>query len=824
MGIAQRAVRRALDGEDWLTFGLAYLAFLSVAWSIQEAHWARTMPSLLLLGLGGLVAGWLLARLPLAWPLAWAVAVVWGLLATFVQALFLVPGPTVGEKVEALHLRFQRYFEVVFSGGISNDVLPFVVLVAGLTFGGAFLLSWGVFRWHTAWPGLVLGGATLLVNFVVLDRGVLAAFILFAIAGLLLVARAHLTAHLRRWRREGVPYPALLGPAHLHLAFWGVLALLVVAWVVPTSYGRPLAQAWQALSSPFRGLAEDWVRLVGPLAGGRLPRGVDLTEVLPLRGGIGLPREGELMLVRLPEGAKPAPVLLRAAVYDQYAMGGWKASDRVAVDWPFRAAEPPREWAQWTISVEVKVTRGGPLASLVVVPGQPLPLAFAGEEGPMPVRALVPREAVRKVSLRDGGTYGPEEAPVLSALASLGPSASDEALHQALLARGYVTLRVKRHGGAVREVEVVPLEAVVASSTLVLDKALPLGATYRAVGVVPAPTAEDLARAGDDYPEWVKRAYLSLPEGLPKRVLALARQVAARYGDTPTEKVRAIWELLQGYPVDPRVEVPPGRDVVDYFLFEARRGPVEMHASAMVVMLRAAGVPARLAVGLALSPADYDQERGAYVVTAAQALAWPEVYFPAWGWIPVEPAKGTAPAFDAPAQYGLPVPIGLFGPLGPEGPILEEILEAEGLLPPEAAAGGRADAGEGGIALPWWPLAVVSGLLVVGAILFRLAWEAPLSRLSEPERLWAKTVRLACWAGLGPRPGETPYEFARRLEKALPGLGDLSVLAQCYCVVRYGRRPAPPQGLDYVRRLWPHLRGALFWQVVRRPFRLGRSA
>jgi len=820
MTAARRVARWALDWEDWLSFGLAYLAFLSVAWSIQQAHWADTMPSLVLLGLGGLLAGWLLARLPLAWPLAWAVGLVWGLLATFLQALFLVPGADLGEKVDVLHTRFQRYFEVVFSGGISNDALPFVVLVAGLTFGGAFLLSWCLFRWHTAWPGLVLGGATLLVNFVVLDREVLGAFLLFAIAGLLLVARANLMGHVWRWRREGVEYPALLGPAHLHLAFWVVLALLMVAWVVPTSYGRPLGQVWGAVSAPFRGLADDWARLVGPLTGGRVPRGVDLAQVLPLRGGLGLPSEGELVRVRLPEGAKPVPILLRATVYEDYALGGWKAGDRLEVDWPFTGEGLPPQVAERALATDVEVVRGGPVASLLLVPGQPLPVAFAGEEGPLRAKALVPKEAVRKVNL-DGGPYGPEDQPVLSVLTALGPDADDATLRQALLQRGYLLLRAKRKGGRIGQVEVVPLEALVASATFVPDKALPLGTGYRAMGVVPAPTTEDLARAVPDYPEWVKRVYLALPESLPRRVVELARQVARRYGDSPMDKVRAIREMLQGYPVDMSLEVPPGRDAVDYFLFEARRGPVELHASAMVVMLRAVGVPARLAVGLALSPADYDEEVGAYRATAAQAMAWPEVYFPPWGWIPFEPVEGTTTAFNVPYQYGLPVPVGLFGPLGPESDILQEIIGA-----PEPPSGGTsAQGGEGGghglPVLPWALLGVAAALaLAVGGV--RLAWERPLARLPEPERLWEKTVRLAAWAGLGPRPGETPYEFARRLGRALPGFGDLDPLARCYCASRYGRRAPPSQAMDYVRRLWPHLRGALLAQILRRPWRQGR--
>jgi hypothetical protein len=821
MTAARQAARWMVDWEEWLSLSLAYLVFLSVAWSIQRASWAKPMPSLWLLGIGGLLAGWVLARLPMPWPLAWGTAVVWGLLATFLQALFLIPGAGLGEKVDILYLRFERYFHIVFSGGISNDTLPFLVLVAGLTFGGAFLMAWSLFRWHTAWPALALGGATLLVNFVVLDRGVLGAFLLFAISGLLLLARANLMGHQHRWQREGVAYPALLSPAHLHLAFWGVLLLLLVAWTVPTAYGRPLAHLWGAMSAPFRGLADDWARLVGPLRGGRLPRGVDLSQVLPLRGGLGLPIDGELARVRLPEDSKPVPLLLRIAAYEDYALGGWKASRRTEVEWPFQALEPPQNLPVEPTTVQVEVLRGGAPASLVMVPGQPLPVAFITADGTLKVKALVPDEAILKVSWQDGEPRAAKGKEVPDVLRSVGVSWDDEALRRALLRQGYLLLRADRRDGRLKMVEVVPLEAV-ASSTLMPQHSLSPGATYRAVGVVPAPPTDSSSQGSADYPWWVRDIYLALPPELPARVVELARQVAGQ-APTPLAKVQAIRRFLFRYPVDQLLETPPGRDVVDHFLFEARRGPVEAHASAMVIMLRAVGVPARLAVGLLLSPGDYDEEAKAYRVTASRAMAWPEVYFPGHGWVPFAPDREDVGIFNALFQYGLPVPIGLFGPLGPEDSLLAEILGTpepplEGAPSPQVG-GGR---GVGGPLM--WALLATAGAIAVGGVAVRLIWQKLFSRLPEAQQIWEKTVLLAGWAGLGPRPGETPHEFARRLGRALPGFSDLTPLAHGYCLSRYGRRPPPQQLLDHLQRLWPHLRGALLWQMVRRPWRVGRAS
>lgn len=807
----RRAVARALEWEDWLTLGLAYLCFLSVAWSIQKAHWADTMPSLLLLGLGGLIAGWILGRSSLPWPIALMTAAVWGLLATFLQSLYLVPEGSLGERIDSLYLRFQDYFHVVLSGGISNDALPFVVLVAGLTWGGAFFLAWGLFRWHTAWLGLLAGGITLLINFVLLNRGVLGAFILFAITGLLLLARAHILGKEQSWRREGLEYPPLLSPAHLHLSFWAALVLLMAAWIVPTGYGRPLAHTWEAVSGPFRSLASDWVRWVGPLKGKKLIEAVDIASVLPLRPGLYFASSGEVLAIRLPEGSKPTYLLLRAAVYEEYASGGWKAGERVGVRWPFATLRAPTELLAEPLRVEVQLLQGGTPSSVLLVPGQALPMAFTSGNAALPATALAPKGAV--VSLSWADSTAPSHP-----LMSIPQDASDEDIRRALLREGYLALEIKRQGRWAREISAVPVEAIL-QATIVPEKKLSVGESYWTAGILPLPSLADLQAAGTDYPAWIQQVYLSLPKRIPSRMKELAREVA---GDkpTPVDKVLAIANFLRTYPTVSESPVPTAGDLVDHFLFEARRGRVELRASAMVVLLRAAGVPARLAAGIALAPRDYDENQKAYRVTANQVLAWPEVYFPRWGWVPFLITEGEE-ALNLPYQYGLPVPAGLFGPLGPEDTLLQEILEGtdlptEGQLPEGLTAGPQE--GEGG-AIWWWVALGMMASLLIGVGVARWLWERPLAHLPTPQPIWEKTVRLASWAGIGPRAGETPHDFARRLATTLRGISDLTPLADAYCLSRYGRRSPPPETVSYLNRLWPHLRGAILSYALRRFWR-----
>jgi hypothetical protein len=149
---------------------------------------------------------------------------------------------------------------------------------------------------------------------------------------------------------------------------------------------------------------------------------------------------------------------------------------------------------------------------------------------------------------------------------------------------------------------------------------------------------EQLLSAGANYPQWVRERYLDLPDDIPQRVLNLARDLTAA-SRAPYARARAIESYLRTIPYSLNVERPPAaRDVVDYFLFDLKKGYCDYFATAMVVLARGAGLPARLVVGYA--PGRLDSENGRYVITQADAHSWAEVYFPTFGWIEFEPTSG----------------------------------------------------------------------------------------------------------------------------------------------------------------------------------------
>lgn len=147
-----------------------------------------------------------------------------------------------------------------------------------------------------------------------------------------------------------------------------------------------------------------------------------------------------------------------------------------------------------------------------------------------------------------------------------------------------------------------------------------------------------LRAAKQEYPQWILERYLQLPEDLPEQVHELARQITQ---DLPTayDKARAIETYLRGFPYSLEIPPPPSSgDISAYFLFELKSGYCDYYATAMTVLARSAGIPARLVTGYASGRYNTDEQR--YTISAADAHSWVEIYFPGIGWIEFEPTAG----------------------------------------------------------------------------------------------------------------------------------------------------------------------------------------
>jgi hypothetical protein len=105
---------------------------------------------------------------------------------------------------------------------------------------------------------------------------------------------------------------------------------------------------------------------------------------------------------------------------------------------------------------------------------------------------------------------------------------------------------------------------------------------------------------------------------------------------TAYDKARAIEDYLHanfGYTLDLPAAMPD--DPIAFFLLDIKKGHCEFFASAMAVMLRSIGIPARLVNGFLQG--SFNELSGQYTVRASDAHTWVEVYFPAYGWVGFDP-------------------------------------------------------------------------------------------------------------------------------------------------------------------------------------------
>ncbi|MBS5913261.1 MAG: transglutaminase domain-containing protein [Paenibacillus macerans] len=178
---------------------------------------------------------------------------------------------------------------------------------------------------------------------------------------------------------------------------------------------------------------------------------------------------------------------------------------------------------------------------------------------------------------------------------------------------------------------------------------------YKVVANVPLIPLRELKQADYDelYPEPPDGEYLQLPDSLPQRVKDLAREITAE-GSTPYEKMELLQAYLRQnfeYTNKPDLSRRESGDFVDSFLFEIKQGYCDYYSTAMVIMARSLGVPARWVKGYApgTQPSEEMMMRspgisGNYTVSNADAHSWAELYFGDYGWIPFE----ATPGFDAP--------------------------------------------------------------------------------------------------------------------------------------------------------------------------------
>jgi hypothetical protein len=291
--------------------------------------------------------------------------------------------------------------------------------------------------------------------------------------------------------------------------------------------------------------------------------------------------------------------------------------------------------------------------------------------------------------------------------------------------------------------------------------------------------------------------------GVPRRVALLVARIT-RGCPSLYDRAIAIQSYLRRtctYTLDPP-NLPYGTDSTDFFLFDSQAGYCQQFASAMAVMCRIAGIPARVVVGYA--PGTWDPESQSFVVRELDSHAWVELKFPQYGWVPFDPTAGASAS-----------PFTAFS--------LKRMLARVMAL----ASGGR-----------FMPTFMVLILTITSLyalktqlydrVLSRLVRRLLLALVEARRRdsasilareYWSLCKRLSAKTGEVRRPSQTPHEFLARVSAAIPPdvASDAEFVTNAFVDACYGGEPPTPELLDEVASRCEQAKSAL--RRLKRPNR-----
>ena len=811
-------IERFTPSQGWLSFGLLVAILIVVGSSVTSADWVET-PGLLAVIFLGATTALLLAKVRAPAPLLHLAGLGMGFVIVVWQTSSLVEDQnTLAGQVRELWNRLSLWYDAASSGGISTDLIPFsmAVITAGWLLG--YLSAWFLFRSNNVWVALVLSGIALLTNLSFLPDKFASRFFVFMFLAMLLVVRISTIQTQELWDKARLQFSQTSGWLTIHAVVWFSVVVLLLAAVLPliSAKSSAMADLWTAGRTPVQSLEDEFARLFAAIPSRKNLSGRFFGDTLPFLGKVSF--DGEVVAWADTE----YPSYWLSQTYSEYTAKGWIAGPTTGRRAGPDALPPPagdllkRIPVNQTLQIGFDTTDGLSGGSVEWISRDSVFETLAPKQFEIvlldPSNDKVFPQDIQELAAELRVELAAPPTPFLEShisgilpndLVLISTEADDKSEDPSDLAA--ITLARKE-----------PTSPEVVSWTL--SDQLTADEAYSIVSSVSIATDEDLRQAGTKYSGFTRDHYLQLPPDLPQRVRDLAERLT-RGQETPLDKALVIQAFLRGphFEYSQKIKPPTANaDGVDYFLFETREGYSDYFASSMAVLMRAAGVPTRMAAGYA--PGEFDDASERRFIRDSDSHGWVQVYFPNYGWIDFEPTPNwpahqrrltTDPDLSALAE--LEGELALLNPLEELIDPFQEAVELEG---------GEQAASEGSVWDPSRfivPAAVALGVLAFLSVVWQLLWTRGLAHVTPVERAYTRMSRLGTLAGIGRRPNQTPGEYAATLANAIPRISDAArQVAWAFATDRYGHNDQAEEHEDELEEAWKGMRGSLFLRALGR--------
>jgi transglutaminase superfamily protein/transglutaminase TgpA-like protein/uncharacterized protein DUF4129 len=690
--------RNLAPAEGWLALALLAVAVYCVVYSITSVGWVDHTFILYWSATAGLIVGLAIAKL-----------------RHLPQFILHLAACLIGHWLSvwltsaiAFHVSWHVLLTTIGAvitdpTRINNSEMVFLFYLSFLSFFLGYFGTWLVYRAHLPWLLAVVYFSILLINlsYVKHDISLIVAILLAAL--ILLIARIELTAKIVQWKSEGLhtdrPWMQGITRRFMQMASVVVVLTLLLGWMLPT-----LSQTGSG-GSFWNGLDNAWLNLVQNRLSWQDPGSILQAYQAPTDFfGDQLTIAGS---VHLPTGevleytSSAAPQYLEGFTYDHFDGHTWTSLSSINSQNYQADTSLPNDTVQNYRVASTSVT-------IVLPPDGPKHYIF--------------------------GPAQPSSFDVSTTVYGM-PFASAWVQQRAMTSREHYQV------------------------TSFISTASPRG-----LSAISLPQANsNMWKANGNYSA-IEAYYLQVPTGISPQVWKTNQQwtqgTTNAYDALKRLEAHLSDQTQFTYSVD-NPPVPGNVDAVSWLL-QTRRGYCTYYATAMTIMARQLGIPARIVNGF--SQGHLDIQHKVWVVDGSDAHSWVQAYFPGFGWINFDPTPGYALNNGSnPHPVTSPVPT--------PRPTRAAATPTKAGTHSNTSPGGKNSSGSGAQESFLVSLSMIT--LLCSILIFLIAaarywWYKAYDNSTFIARTYWRLCRVAGWIGLSPGPWQTPYEYSLMLSSRVP--------------------------------------------------------